>query len=241
MSLLLTVLFGYLGYYRFTKKQYAMGILYLFTFGLFGFGWIYDIYLAYRDTQSPENNSKVIESAEGKEKIRYPEEHAIAMKSGAKYYLEGNRGRIATVYEDRVVLTTKHSVGSLLTGNFSDGEKTIYFSDCLGVQFKKCDIQIGYIQFETASSSMNNKSDNFFNENSFTWDQFQQTNEHMLEVCNFVKQKIHDIKSNKNTGTPHIISNVSNADELKKYKELLEQGIISQEEFDSKKSQLLGL
>lgn len=33
----------------------------------------------------------------------------------------------------------------------------------------------------------------------------------------------------------------SNADELKKYKELLDSGIISQEEFDAKKKQLLGL
>lgn len=33
----------------------------------------------------------------------------------------------------------------------------------------------------------------------------------------------------------------SNADELKKYKEILDSGIISQEEFDAKKKQLLGL
>ena len=33
----------------------------------------------------------------------------------------------------------------------------------------------------------------------------------------------------------------SSADELKKYKELFDQGIISQEEFDAKKKQLLGL
>ena len=33
----------------------------------------------------------------------------------------------------------------------------------------------------------------------------------------------------------------SNADELKKYKELLDMGVISQEEFDTKKKQLLGL
>lgn len=33
----------------------------------------------------------------------------------------------------------------------------------------------------------------------------------------------------------------SNADELKKYKELLDSGIISQEEFEAKKKQLLGL
>ena len=34
---------------------------------------------------------------------------------------------------------------------------------------------------------------------------------------------------------------LSNADELKKYKELFDMGIISQEEFDAKKKQLLGL
>lgn len=34
---------------------------------------------------------------------------------------------------------------------------------------------------------------------------------------------------------------LSNADELKKYKDLLDQGIITQEEFDAKKKQLLGL
>ena len=33
----------------------------------------------------------------------------------------------------------------------------------------------------------------------------------------------------------------NSADELKKYKELLEIGVISQEEFDAKKKQLLGL
>ncbi len=37
------------------------------------------------------------------------------------------------------------------------------------------------------------------------------------------------------------VSNVSSADELKKFKELLDSGVITQEEFDAKKKQLLGL
>lgn len=43
---------------------------------------------------------------------------------------------------------------------------------------------------------------------------------------------------------PQVINNIqetSNADELKKYKDLLDSGIITQEEFDEKKKQLLGL
>ena len=47
----------------------------------------------------------------------------------------------------------------------------------------------------------------------------------------------------ENVGTTEIKQEIlpSNADELKKYKELLDAGIITQEEFDAKKKQLLGL
>ena len=47
-------------------------------------------------------------------------------------------------------------------------------------------------------------------------------------------------KETKNTVVENHIPQ-SSADELKKYKELLDSGIITQEEFDTKKKQLLGL
>ncbi|MBR3928642.1 MAG: SHOCT domain-containing protein [Clostridia bacterium] len=37
------------------------------------------------------------------------------------------------------------------------------------------------------------------------------------------------------------VATVSSADELKKFKDLLDSGVITQEEFDTKKKQLLGL
>ena len=47
---------------------------------------------------------------------------------------------------------------------------------------------------------------------------------------------------NKTISDRHITENyVSIADELKKYKDLLDKSIITQEEFDAKKKQLLGL
>ena len=46
----------------------------------------------------------------------------------------------------------------------------------------------------------------------------------------------------ENVAQPNVtVQQVSSADELKKYKELLDAGIITQEEFDAKKRQLLGL
>ncbi len=52
------------------------------------------------------------------------------------------------------------------------------------------------------------------------------------------------IERQSKQSTPATISQEapqSNADELKKYKELLDSGVITQEEFDAKKKQLLGL
>lgn len=44
--LVLTVLFGYLGLHRFYRRQYKLGILYLFTLGICGIGWIIDSVIA---------------------------------------------------------------------------------------------------------------------------------------------------------------------------------------------------
>lgn len=64
------------------------------------------------------------------------------------------------------------------------------------------------------------------------------------------RNEIHEIVSKllvdrqKQTETSATVASApatSNADELKKYKELLDSGVITQEEFDAKKKQLLGL
>ena len=60
-------------------------------------------------------------------------------------------------------------MGSVLTHNATDGEKTIYFKDVIGIQYKRNGMTLGYMQFETATGSMNNEKSNFFNENTFTF------------------------------------------------------------------------
>ena len=154
------------------------------------------------------------------------------------YDLTGARGRRIKVYEDRCIISTKVGVGSIITGNLSDGEKTIYYNDVIAVQFKRSNLQLGYLQLETASSTMNNKASNFFNENTFTFD--GNLDFKMEEVQKYIKQKVDEAKKQKNA--PVVVAgSVSSADELKKFKELLDMGIITQEEFDAKKKQLLGL
>lgn len=67
--------------------------------------------------------------------------------------------------------------------------------------------------------------------------------ENYLEIGNVLSQKINERQENtatsSNASTP--VYQSSAMDELKKLKDLLDAGIISQEEFDAKKKQLLGL
>ena len=111
------------------------------------------------------------------------------------YNLIGVRGRSMKVYPNRCVIRTEANLPSMLTGNFSDGEKTIYYRDCIGIQFKKSGIQIGYLHLETASALGNNRTNNFFNENTFTFDPASVSNvsnEEMEEVAEYIKKKIDD-------------------------------------------------
>ena len=78
-----------------------------------------------------------------------------------------------------------------------------------------------------------------FGENSFTFDAKHPSNELMEQVAAYIRGRIEEIKANKDR--PTVVNSVSAADEIRKLKELLDLGIISQEEFDAKKKQLLGI
>lgn len=64
--------------------------------------------------------------------------------------------------------------------------------------------------------------------------------EKMEEIANYIRKRIDEIKTNGDA-VQNVVSSISPADELKKFKELLDAEIITQEEFDAKKKQLLGI
>ena len=65
--------------------------------------------------------------------------------------------------------------------------------------------------------------------------------ENVNEFTNVWKNMNMEKKQKESTAGTYQATNYGSADELKKFKELLDSGIISQEEFDAKKKQLLGL
>ncbi len=57
IRILVVVFLGIFGIHKFIDKDYKMGIIYLFTGGLFGIGWIIDIFKELNGTENNKNKS----------------------------------------------------------------------------------------------------------------------------------------------------------------------------------------
>ena len=106
------------------------------------------------------------------------------------YEIKGNRGRRLYVYQHKCVIKVDITLGSIITHNATDGEKTIYYKDVIGVQLKKDGLLIGYLQLETASEKGNNKASNFFDENTFTFNNYDD----VYEAYKYIITRLDEIK-----------------------------------------------
>lgn len=122
-----------------------------------------------------------------------------------------------------------------------DGEKTIDITNMSGIQMKEAgSITSGYLQFIVLGSK-ESKGGLFSatqDENTIMFIKKEQ------EMANEIKVYVENILSNKNavkTTSEEKELKVDTVDEIRKYKALAEDGIITEEEFQTKKKQLLGL
>ncbi len=141
------------------------------------------------------------------------------------------------VYEDHCVLTAKkNAVSLLITNKFFAGDKKFYYSDLTSVQFRDPGmITDGYMEFEYPGSRSGNSSGAYSSENAIAFS--KKDSDKMKEIFNYIDGKIREYKNKGNV----TVQQLSPADELKKFKELLDAGILTQEEFDAKKKELIGV
>ena len=181
------------------------------------------------------------QESKNKELASVPMEERIKMRpEGVKYCMVNNTGKVLDVYDNKVVFTSTQSTSTLVTGilfgtSLTQGEKTIYFKDAIGVQYKPSSVLDGYIQVETAAGGVTSSSSQYSGENAIQFSG-KERNEEAEIIVAFIKKKIDEIK---NTPVGVAVQQISPAEELKKFKELLDLGVISQEEFDEKKKELL--
>lgn len=53
VGILIAIFLGWAGGYRFYKRQPVLGVIYLFTLGVFGIGWLVDIFVSIRAVMIP--------------------------------------------------------------------------------------------------------------------------------------------------------------------------------------------
>lgn len=156
--------------------------------------------------------------------------------------LKGTNGTV-TVYDDRVAIS-RTGLGALAAQGIK-GDKTIFYSDLSSVEFKKPGLTNGYMQFVYAgtvntsakvgilkTSTKSLKDENTVILRAFNKDIPQQSE----ELYNLLLKKVQEYKQIPSGTT----AKASVTDELMKLAKFKEQGVLTQEEFDKKKAELLG-
>lgn len=158
--------------------------------------------------------------------------------------LKATNGTI-NAFEDRVEISRK-SVGGFITQGIK-GDRIIYYKDMKAIEYKKPTMLAnGYLQFITNVEMAKNQGvgilgsslDATKDPNAVILRAFKKKfGEETENFYNYVMERFNYFKNAKDVPA----SSLSSADELRKFKALLDDGIITQDEFDAKKKELLGM
>ena len=149
-----------------------------------------------------------------------------------EFYFKSN-GKYHVVVENGYLRWSSKGFMNLMTQG-SKGEKTIPIKSITAVQIKKPRLTTGYIQFaySGASESKGGIMDAVKDENTITFSSKKE-----LAQAEELKALIESIQNESSQPT----TSSSDADEILKFKELLDAGVITEEEFEAKKKQILGV
>ena len=138
------------------------------------------------------------------------------------------------VLTDTGVIIKRGLKGVLLGGGFLRGDKTIPFKSIVAVQLKKAGMTAGYIQLTLTggSEAKGGLFQSTTDENTINFHSWGNNNSKFEEAKKTIEDKI------SQDSRPTQSNSFS---DLEKLAELKEKGIITEEEFQQKKKQILGL
>lgn len=144
----------------------------------------------------------------------------------------GGKNKWMDVYPDRVVITSAPGNLSFFDSKGLSGTKIIYFQDVIGLQYKMSGLMVGFVQLETATGMDASGDSNYSSENSFTWQDATLSNKEMREVIQYIEKQWGKIKKQQ-------LHPYSKADEIKKLKSLFDEDVITLEEYEKMKNELV--
>jgi len=148
------------------------------------------------------------------------------------FNISGDRA-ILEVHEDKVVIKPK----GLMSAVTIKSEKSLPFSSIGAINLKEPSFMIqGILEFGSGGENTNLAGKLFAHafDNTFVYSKGVASD--VIKAKAYIENRIQELKSNNSQAH---IQQLSPADELRKFKQLLDDGIISQSEFDEKKKKLL--
>jgi len=147
-------------------------------------------------------------------------------------------GSTLTVYDDCVSFKHKGAMGFITKG--IQGERKLFYKQIASVQFRAATgLTSGFIEFYLDGHHNSKQGGGLLsgtqNENRFYF--YKRDQDEMKKDHDYIQDKISKI----NIIVVEESSTSSNADELRKFKQLFDDGIINEDEFKAKKKELLGL
>lgn len=162
------------------------------------------------------------------------------MKKEYEFSSFSNGGKTKVILEDGKITITRPGFISKFSHGFT-GDKTILIKDISAVQFKPVGIARGYLQFvfvgsrEAKSGIIRGER----NENIIYFDSGfnnDKINKNAKEIKDYIEN--YNIKASQNSIT-NIYNSTDKYDKLAKIKKLLDDGVLSKEEFEKEKQKIL--
>ncbi len=168
----------------------------------------------------------------------YKEQLESKRPEGSIMYMTDRAGSSIALYDDYLELE-KRALRWVDIDDPSTGVKRIDYRDITSVTVREPDFHSGYLQISypgSVEAKSTRPGGNLDDENTIMVG--KNDIELARKIAAFIEQRRAELRKESQGST---VIQASPADELRKFKELLDEGIITQEEFDAKKAQILGL
>lgn len=155
------------------------------------------------------------------------------------HQLTGVYKSVLEVYRDRIIIR-RRGIGNFFVHQGIKGDKTIYIDDISSVQLKLGGMTLGYLQFSIAggNESIGGVTAAVSDENSFAF--YAEKNEIATRIKNTI-DRLKREQSRPAVFAPSKAPSASKTDELREYQKLMLEGVITAEEFEAKKKQILNI
>lgn len=153
------------------------------------------------------------------------------MKKEYKFKGSNSGNSIVVLEDEKVTIKRKGAVAFLQHG--LKGEKTIMINSISGIQYKASGIAAGYLQFVLIGSQENKGGLHSALQDENTIGFFgKKYNKQAEEIKAYIEKRV--LENNKITAQES-----DKYDQLIKIKKLLDEGVLTQQEFDTEKNKIL--